>query len=515
MNLDKQVPAADLQALIAANTVLAARTQRKPGSPAELAMRVMRNYRVTPAIAYISDALTEAIEEPDMRTVISTPPRTGKSWLVSRAAVMLALSRDPDWQVVLTAYADTLAQEHSHATRAMVAEHSELLGFKLSSDKTSVGRWKIAGHDGGLLAAGILSGITGFGADFLIVDDPIKNAQEGDSAAHRRRIISEFQSTLMTRLHPGASVVVVGTRWHEHDLIGYLLDNEPGRWRHVNIPAVSEARIPDALERRPGVAMTSALGRTPEAFEDLRRAVGSRTWYAMFQGVPSSPEGGLVKREWLDNNRLLVAPASPMYTVVGVDPSDSGSGDSCGIIAASSSADGQVAMINDVSAPMTSDQWAKTAVDLAIAIKADEIAVESFAARETYQRVVRAALARVKTSKRIRVTAWPPKGSGRGGGDAMARSSALLQGLEVGTCRLAGHFPRFEEQAIAWQPGQHQPDGLAALVVAHDVLVHAAGAQWSIASPLDASTQRGTQQPNHGGGGSVTSMEDWFKRRVS
>lgn len=38
---------------------------------------------------------------------------------------------------------------------------------------------------------------------------------------------------------------------------------------------------------------------------------------------------------------------------------------------------------------------------------------------------------------------------------------------------------------MTWQAGQHQPDALAALVVAHDVLVHAAGRQWSFASPLD------------------------------
>jgi hypothetical protein len=60
-----------------------------------------------------------------------------------------------------------------------------------------------------------------------------------------------------------------------------------------------------------------------------------------------------------------------------------------------------------------------------------------------------------------------------------------VQGLEVGTCRLAGHFPTFEESAVTWQAGQHQPDGLAALVVAHDVLVHAARRRWSFASPLD------------------------------
>lgn len=507
-----------IRTLTAIRAVAAARQLQLPATPAALATRIIRNYRVTPAIALISDVLTEAIAGNNERIVISTSPRTGKSVLAARIAVLLALARDPDAEVVLVSYADSLAQEHSHAARALVNEHSDLLGFKLSSDKTAVGRWRVDGRDGGLLAAGILSGITGFGADCLIVDDPVKNAQEADSSAHRNRILNEFRSTLMTRLHPGASVVVIGTRWSSGDLIGTLLDEEPGRWRHINIPAVSEAGIPDALEREPGIAMTSALGRTAEEFEDIKRSVGSRAWYALFQGVPSSPEGGLIKRDWLDSHRLAAAPTRPVLTVVGVDPSDSGSGDACGIIAASLTSEGVSAVIADVSAPMTSDAWAKAAIDLALEVGASEIAVESFAARETYQRVVRDALARVKTDRRITVTAWPPKGSGRGGGDAVARSSALLQALEVGTCVLAGHFPRLEEAAVIWQSGQHQPDGVAALVVAHDVLAHAAGRSWQIASPLSGSVGGGAAaglQARMGRPAPVTSMEAWLRRRVS
>ena len=70
--------------------------------------------------------------------------------------------------------------------------------------------------------------------------------------------------------------------------------------------------------------------------------------------------------------------------------------------------DGVVAVIADMSAPMTSDQWATAAVKLAADVGASEIVVESFAARETYTRVVREALARHRTGRPIRVTAWPP-----------------------------------------------------------------------------------------------------------
>jgi hypothetical protein len=67
------------------------------------------------------------------------------------------------------------------------------------------------------------------------------------------------------------------------------------------------------------------VGRTPADFAD-RRAVGERTWWAEFQGVPASPEGNVIRREWLDLWRLSALPARLVRTVVGVDPSDSGGG---------------------------------------------------------------------------------------------------------------------------------------------------------------------------------------------
>jgi phage terminase large subunit-like protein len=171
-------------------------------------------------------------------------------------------------------------------------------------------------------------------------------------------------------------------------------------------------------------------------------------------------------------------------------------------------ADGVVAVIADRSAPMTSDQWATAGVELAHSVGASEMVVEAFAARETYTRVVREALARHRIDRPIKVTAWPPKGSGRGGGDAIARSSALLQALEVGTCRLAGRFPELEEQAVNWQQGQHQPDALAALVVAHDVLVHSAGRQIVIAPPQFDVSLSGRRPAT------VTPINEWLRRRV-
>ncbi|ASW84618.1 terminase large subunit domain-containing protein [Mycobacterium intracellulare] len=495
-----------ITALAAARALRADRERQRPTGPADLARRLDPKFVVTPTIRLLSDIAVRAVEEPDCRDIVTTPPRTGKSRLLAVWEVVWALMRNPDLQIVLVSYSDELAQAHSREARQLINEHADYLGFRLSSDKTAVGRWRVEGHAGGLLATGINSGVTGFGADLMVIDDPVKDAAEADSAAHRRRVITEYRSTLATRVHPGGSVLLVMTRWHERDLAGELLDAEPGVWTHTNVPAVAETGVPDLLGRASGVAMTSALGFTADHFAAARRTSGERAWYALYEGVPSAPEGGLVKREWLEQWRLPAAPTGPVKTVIGVDPADSGSGDACGIVAASLTAEGVVAVIADVSAPMTSDQWARAAVDLAVDVGASEIAVEGFSARETYRRVVNDALRRAKLRRPISVTTWPPKGSGRGGGDALARSAALLQGLETGTARIAGHLPDLEQSAVKWQAGQHQPDSLAALVVAHDVLVHAIGQRWGFASPL-GSERRARE-------GTITAMPEYLRRRI-
>lgn len=462
---------------------------------------------MTPTIRLLSDLAVRSVRVPDQRDVVSTPPRTGKSRLLAIWTAVWALSENPDLEIVIVSYSDELAQAHSREALKLIREHHQFLGFRLAADKTAVGRWRVEGRAGGMLATGINSGVTGFGSDLMIIDDPVKDASEADSRAHRRRVLNEYRSTLSTRVHPGGSVVVVMTRWHEQDLAGELLASEPDRWRRTNIPAVSEVGVPDALGRAPGVAMVSALGFTADHFAAVRRSSGERVWHALYEGVPSAPAGGLVKVAWLEGHRLPAAPRDPVLTVVAVDPSDSGSGDSCGLVAVSLCSDGRVVLVADVSAPMTSDEWAVAAVRLAVAVGASQIWVEGFSARETYSRVVGEALVRERPGRSIGVSMWPPKGRARVG-DAVARSAGLLQALEVGSCVLGGRFPGFEAAAVGWQAGQHQPDGLAALVIGHDVLVRSAGRVWGLSSPVDVAGSRRAV-------GGVVDMGDWMRQRLA
>jgi hypothetical protein len=349
-----------------------------------------------------------------------------------------------------------------------------------------------------MLAGGIFSSTIGFGVTergLLIIDDPVKGAAEAESASYRKRLLAEFRGALISRLHPGASAVVIASRWHAEDLAGQLLSEPGSKWTCVNTPAIAEAGIPDALRRDPGVAMISALGRDLAGFKEIKRAVGTRAWSALYQGVPGDPGGTLVRQSWLNDWRLPAAPPRPLRTVIGVDPSESGEGDACGLVACSIGSDGVVSVIA-----------------LAVDVGASQIVVEAFQAATTYLRVVNEALARVRAPY-IRVTAWPPKGSGRGGGDSVARSSALLAALESGRCRLAGRFAELEAAAISWHSGQHCPDALSALVCAFDELTYHGTRRCEVVAP-DLGRRLGRPAPPGSGSATIVPFDSLLRARL-
>lgn len=477
---------------------------RAHGNAAELAASLDPAWRITPGNRLVAEAIEETIHTRRGRLLITMGPQEGKTSLAAIWGVIRALQWNPNWRCMLASFSSILAEESSVAARNLIAKHGsdavdpltqiageDELGLSLAYDKASAAAWRLRGHRGGLVAVGLGGTIAGRPADMLIIDDPIKGMESADSPTVKRHVIEGFQGDLTTRLAPGAPIILIQTRWAIDDLAGWILDQESKRpesqrrWRHINIPALAEEGLHDSLGREYGTWLESARGRTPRDWEETRDTVGSRVWAALYQGSPSPLEGGLVKKQWLERWRLTLPPTHPVLTVVGVDPSDSGHGDDAGIVAASLGTDGNVTMIADKSMPMTSDEWARTAVRLAVEVGASKIVVESFAARETYRRVVADAIQFEEPPHQIDIVCWPPNGSRRGGGDSLARSTMLLAGLENGRTRLAGHFPAWEARATSWQAGQHQPDGFAALVCAHDELIHAAGLEWDMALPFE------------------------------
>lgn len=202
------------------------------------------------------------------------PPRHGKTSTVLYSIGWL-LANDPTKTHAFATYAQHLANSKSRTARRIAIE----AGVQLASDSKSVSEWRTT-REGGLLATGVGGPLTGQGIDGLgIIDDPFKNRLEASSSLTRRRIWEWFTDVFYTRLEPGASAIVIATRWHPDDLSGRLINDG---WEYINMPALNDDGEPLWPERF-----------SAQRLDAIKRQVGEYTWASLYQGQPI-PRGGQV-----------------------------------------------------------------------------------------------------------------------------------------------------------------------------------------------------------------------------
>lgn len=197
------------------------------------------------------------------------------------------LGRNPHKSIVCATYAQDLADDFGRRVRNQMVDpfYGEIFPeCTVSPDSASVSR--IATQQfGNYYAVGIGAGLTGRGANVLLVDDPHKDRADADSVIMRRRAKDWFQSVAYTRLMPDASIVIMQTRWHEDDLSGWLLREHPSEgWEIIDIPAVP-APWPEAFPE--------------EKLNSIRQMIGPREWSALYMQRPTPGGGGEFRRDWL------------------------------------------------------------------------------------------------------------------------------------------------------------------------------------------------------------------------
>lgn len=170
------------------------------------------------------------------RLMLFVPPRHGKSELVTVRYALWRLLREPRMNVIIASYNQKLANRFSRKMKNLAA------GLELSRSAYGAAEWETAAG-GGVKAVGVGAGITGFGGDLVVIDDPVKSRREANSPVFRERVWDWYRDDIHTRLEPGAAVILIQTRWHDDDLAGRLLkDAEDGgeKWEVVRLPALAE-----------------------------------------------------------------------------------------------------------------------------------------------------------------------------------------------------------------------------------------------------------------------------------
>lgn len=249
---------------------------------------------------YLYDALQRVSDGLTKRLMIFMPPRHTKTETVTVRYSAYRIERQPKMNIILGSYNQKLANRFSRKVKRIVQSR-----VAMSPDRKAVEEWETA-IGGGLRAAGVGAGVTGFGADLIMIDDPVKSREEAESEAYRERCWDWFNDDIYTRLEPGGAIVLTMTRWHDDDLAGRLLKEmkEEGgeQWDVVKLPALAEEG--DPLGRSEGVALC------PDRYDEerlakIRKKLGTYSFAALYQQRPTPVEGALFKRAWFPAEHII------------------------------------------------------------------------------------------------------------------------------------------------------------------------------------------------------------------
>jgi predicted phage terminase large subunit-like protein len=250
-------------------------------------------YIADPFHVAITNALDDVIHGKLNRLMIFAPPQHGKSELVSIRLPCFWLGNHPDLPVILTSYGGSLAFRNSRAARSVIESAAYKLIFpEVQTDPRSraVDRWKIHDRKGFVVAAGVGGPITGHGAGLGIIDDPIQSWAQAQSDTLRDNIWEWYQGTFRTRIWEGGRIVLIMTRWHEDDLAGRLLQDQPEEWTVLHFPAICDDPVTELLGRKEGDPLSPSRFSTEELLK-IMSDVGPTVWTAEYQGRPAPPEG--------------------------------------------------------------------------------------------------------------------------------------------------------------------------------------------------------------------------------
>lgn len=227
----------------------------------------------------IMEALNKVAKGEIEKLVVNMPPRAGKSLTISTFFPSWYLTNYPDNRIIFATYSGGFAHSFGKRVKENIVNHPEF-EVKIDPAMSHATEFEILGHLGGYKASGVGSSITGRGCDILIIDDPIKNAEESKSTTMKNKIIDWYESTALTRLEPGGGVVLVQTRWSIDDLTGFLLEKEGEDWTVLNYPALNEKGESFFPQRF-----------STEQYLKIKKSLSDYWWNALYMNAPV-PEGG-------------------------------------------------------------------------------------------------------------------------------------------------------------------------------------------------------------------------------
>ena len=255
---------------------------------------------------HIAKKFNKLAEGKIKRLIVNMPPRHTKSEFASYLLPAWMVGRNPKLKIIQATHTGELAIRFGRKAKNLIdsEEYGKIFKTRLQEDSKAAGRWETA-QGGEYFAAGVGGAITGRGADLLIIDDP-HSEQDAMSATSMENAYEWYTSGPRQRLQPGASIVLVMTRWSTKDLTGLLLANQ----KEVKADQWDVGEFPAIMDHGP----VWPEYWNQDELEKVKATLPVAKWNAQWMQNPTSEEGALIKREWWRKWKSDTIP--PLYHVI-------------------------------------------------------------------------------------------------------------------------------------------------------------------------------------------------------
>lgn len=251
-------------------------------------------------IELICDKLQQCASGKIKRLIINIPPRYLKSFCVSTAYTAWLLGHKPSTRILCVSYSEELANKFSRDCKKIMQSsfYKKTFNTKLSKDKQTENFIETT-QNGYRYATSTNATLTGFGGNFIIIDDPMK-AMDCYSQNKLNKINNWFNNTLSSRLNnkKDGVIILIMQRLHLNDLTGHLLKQEG--WDTLVLPAIAEEDEKFVLSnnkiitRKKGEALNSQL-ETAKMLDLQRIIMNEFDFEAQYQQSPIPEEGKIIE----------------------------------------------------------------------------------------------------------------------------------------------------------------------------------------------------------------------------
>lgn len=266
--------------------------------------------------------------KPITRLMINMPPSYGKSEIIARCFIAWALGRDRKRKFFYISYSDDLCRKIANQVRDLIKSPlwTHIFDYPPEFLQDNAQEFVLR-EGGGLFVTTLKSALTGFHADQILIDDPIK-VSEMQSKSAINAVHTNFKESVLSRLQNNQSnITILMQRLSQNDLCGFLLnplefeDKIIQKWHIVRLCALENEpktyQIGNFCYKRAANEPLFPPRHTQEELEALRLQMGNDEFSAQYLQEPLSTSGGYFDPQYYTH--IFLHELSEYHTYIFVD----------------------------------------------------------------------------------------------------------------------------------------------------------------------------------------------------